>query len=183
MLDPVAYSGRARAYAQGSGRAVLLPGFPRYRGPGRERGRVLLVEWSCGAPLREYPGSLLFASLLISGDFVAMAQCPADVIQTLEQGIFAKRVDLKVQHTSTGSSYFLCRQVNMQGISLVCLNFREEFPDDRTLERYRQYTVVGAVIIDNICEPGCDEASEAIIVNRPGSMFTRGAAAKVVLFD
>ena len=64
-------------------------------------------------------------------------------------------------------------QVNLQRVSLVCLSFCEELPDNRMLESNGQDTVIEAVVIEDVGEAGCYEAAEAIIANSPGGVFAR----------
>ena len=41
------------------------------------------------------PGSLLFPALFVGGDLVAVGKRPADVVQAVEQSLFAEMIDLE----------------------------------------------------------------------------------------
>ena len=63
--------------------------------------------------------------LLISRDLILVAQRPADIVQSLEQGVFPEIVDLEVQDAAVRCGDGLCFQIHLQAVSFVCLDFSE----------------------------------------------------------
>src|SRR5579883_2022370 len=131
--------------------------------------------------LREDPGGHLFALLLIRLDLIAVAQRPTDIVQSLEQGLLAERINFEVDRASRGSRDGLGCQIHTQRIALISLDLREQLAHSFMGERNGQEAVIEAIVIEDIGEARRDEHAEAIVANGPGSVFARGAAAKVIL--
>src|SRR5579884_4074664 len=62
----------------------------------------------------EYPGGLLLSLLFKGRDLVVMAERPADVIETLQQGVLTEVVDVEMNLATIGLRQRLRREIDMQ---------------------------------------------------------------------
>src|SRR6202165_6260089 len=100
-----------------------------------------------------------------------MAQRPANIIKSLEQGVFPKAVNVEMNFAPIGCGDGLSGKVNVQFVAFGGLHCCEEFTHDGGIQCDGQDTVIEAVVIEDVCETRGDEATKTIIVDSPGGVF------------
>src|SRR5690606_20620472 len=128
----------------------------------------------------EQPGLARPMSRLERGDRVVLLQGQADVVQAVEQAVLAEGVDLEGMLHAVGPGHRLRGEVDRQRIALVRRALREQRIDLVVGQHDRQQSVLEAVVVEDVGEAGRDDGAEAVFLQRPRRMFTRGAAAEVL---
>ncbi len=116
-------------------------------------------------------------------DGVGLTQGQADVVEPVQQAVFAEGVDVEVcveaEVVGDGLGFEVDGELVLgvfgaaveQGCDLV---IGEDGEDEAVLSGVRE---------EDVGEAGCDDGAEAVLMDRPGGVFARTAAAEVFLGD
>jgi hypothetical protein len=107
----------------------------------------------------------------------------SDIVQTVQQQMFAKRVDVEVNLLAARSHHNLALQIDSQARVAAELRIVDQRIADRAWQSHRQDAILEAVVEENVGEVRSDDTADAEIEQCPGCMFTRGAAAEVLVGD
>src|SRR5690348_6230020 len=130
--------------------------------------------------VREQPRSLGFSPGFIVRDRRLMLQSQSDRIQSSIQAILPERVDGERVICSGGGRHGLSTEIHRQPIARRRQDILHQGLNLFSLENDRKDAVLKTVVVENVCETRCDNATEALIEQGPGCMFARGAATEVV---
>ena len=109
-----------------------------------------------------------------------MLQRQADGVEPAIQTVFSERVDLEASAGAVWGDYRLVSKIHGQLVSGRRNNPLHHGQDFVGFQHDRQDAVLEAVVVKNVGEARCDDATEALVEERPGGMFTRRSAAEVV---
>src|SRR5208282_3714282 len=116
-------------------------------------------------------------------DLVALDHGQADVVETVEQTVLAVCVDLELHDAAVGSADFLLREIDRECGVGAALGIVEQLLQDLRRDLHRQNAVLETVVVKNIAERGRDHARDAEILERPGRVLARRAAAEIAASD
>ncbi len=102
-----------------------------------------------------------------------MRKRPANVVQTLEQCLLAKLINLKAQDAPIGRCHSLNCQIHTQSIAFTGLRFSYQFSHSCFVKGDWQDAIIKAVVVEDVGEARSNEAAETILAKSPGSMFAR----------
>src|SRR5499433_3221319 len=108
-----------------------------------------------------------------------MLERGSDVIEALEQDLFARRCDLEGVFEALVVVDRLMGQVHVQAVGAVGLGAPEELVDFRVFQNGRKDAVLEAVVVKDVGVTGGKNDAEAVIADGPGGVFAAGTAAKV----
>src|SRR5258708_7615779 len=130
--------------------------------------------------LAEQPGLFDAPPLFEDADFVRVAQSEPDVVEAVDQALFAERVDVEAHHLATvrGRDGLLLEVDNepeaRKGGHLMKQSIHFGFS-----ERDRQQPVLAAVAEEYVAVGRRDDRSKSVFGEGPGGMLPRAAAAEV----
>ena len=113
-------------------------------------------------------------------DCVTVLQGQADVVQAIEQAVLAESVHFKVVDLAVRTGHGLRRQINAELIALARLGLLEQFINFGLGQDDRQHAVLEAVVEEDVGIARRDDRTEAVLFQRPGRVFTTGAATEVL---
>src|SRR5690606_19531213 len=125
------------------------------------------------------PGSNCFTLLFISPDRVRILQSQADIIEAIQQAVLTERINLKGVFFAIRAANHLRFQVHGQLIAFVGFHRLEQLINALLIQHDRQQAVLEAVIEENVGVAWRDNGTETEVFQRPGRVFTAGAATKV----
>ena len=131
--------------------------------------------------LPEHPGLALLARRLIGPDIVCVLKGQADIVQTIEQAVLAKRIDLKSDAFAVRANDLLRFQINRQCITFVLRNLAEQLVNNGFVQHDRQHAVLEAVIEKDVSKARRNNGAKAEIFQCPRRMLTAGAGAQSAL--
>ncbi len=112
-----------------------------------------------------------------------VAQGQADVVESFEQAVAAEGIDGE----SCREAVIVVDQVILErDVQVVVVDGRGALKQKLDLivgQCYQQDAVLAGVRMKDVGEAGCDDDAEAVVVERPRSMFTRRPAAEVLAGD
>src|SRR5579864_554611 len=112
-------------------------------------------------------------------DVRLMLKGEADVVESFKEAVARDLVDAKL----CGHAFSILDGATLQvDAELVCRNLLGSARDLRNLllvQDNRQYSVLHAVVRENIGERGRNDGAEAMICQRPDGMFARRSATKI----
>ena len=109
-----------------------------------------------------------------------MFQRKADVIQSFEQAVTGKLVNLEAGREAMIIVNFPLLQVNGQMVVRVLLRPANEFLNLGFSEHDRKHAVLYAIIGKNICERRSNHRPKAKILQRPYGMFARRTTSEIL---
>src|SRR6218665_1586018 len=102
----------------------------------------------------------------------------ADVIQAVQEAVLSELGDLKVELSTAFQCHLLRGQVHRDlAADLGLIHHLVHFLG---LQDHRQQAVLEAVVVEDVGERGGDDAANAEVVQRPGRVLARGAAAEIL---
>ena len=114
-------------------------------------------------------------------NLVGLAQGQADVVQTVQQAILAKSIDLeRIHQRAIAGTDDLAFQIDHETIAWEGAHFIEQVLDLRFGQDDGQQAVLEAVVEKDVGEAWRDHGTEAVLIERPRRMFARRAAAEVL---
>jgi hypothetical protein len=115
----------------------------------------------------------------VAADRIGVGQRQADLVQATDQAILAEGVDLEGKPRPVRGDHRLRGQIDAQAVSRVGGRLTEQ-PFHRVRgQDHRQKTVLEAVIEEDVGKTGGDHRAQAVVVQRPDRVLTRGPAAEV----
>ena len=113
-------------------------------------------------------------------DLVALAQREADVVKAVEQAILAEGLNIKRNLLALRLHDDLTLQVNREGVAGEGKALVEQLGHLRLRQRDGQQAVLEAVVKEDVGIAGRNDGAKAVLVQRPGRVLARGAAAEVL---
>src|SRR5258708_8648189 len=131
--------------------------------------------------LAEQPGLLDAAFDLESLDGVDMLQCQRDVVQAAEQALPAEGINFESEHLAAVRIRDRLRaEIDHQPESGKRGDILKQAIDLEFGQYDWQQAVLEAVVVENIGITRRDQRTEAKVVQRPGCVLARGAAAEIL---
>ncbi len=109
-----------------------------------------------------------------------MLQGQADVVEAVEQAVFAELVHLEGDHLAARGGDGLRLQIHTQAVAFAGLYFLEQAVHRLLVEDDRQDAVLETVVEEDIRKARRDDDAKAIVEQCPRRVLTRGTAAKVL---
>jgi len=132
--------------------------------------------------LREIWGLLALGSF-VGGGGVHVSQQVAQVIQALNQALFAVGVDVKIKLLTIGQGDSLRGQVDEDARFRGFLCQRQQHVHRGFGQGDGQQAIFEGVVVENIGKRGTNDRTEAVVGQGPNRMLTAGAAAKILARD
>ena len=123
----------------------------------------------------------MFGFVLV--EFVFVAQGEADVVEAVQQAVFAEGVDVEVRVEAVVVGDGLGFEVDGDLVLRVCGAALDEGFDFVVGERGEDDAVLAGVGEEDVGEAGRDDGAEAVLVDGPGGVLARAAAAEVFFGD
>src|SRR3569623_551820 len=120
------------------------------------------------------------AALFIRLDLVSVLQGETDVVEAVEQFIFAELIDVELECITARCDDALGRKIDRELVTRRSKRFREQLIQRRRLQHDGQDAVIETVVEKDIGVAGRDDDAETIIEQRPRRVLARGTAAEVV---
>ena len=114
------------------------------------------------------------------GDFF---QSQTDIIQPVDQAMFAMLIDVKGDHLTIGCLNALVFEIDHHARIAAFLGVFHQQLQLIFGHNHRQDTIFEAIVVKDICKAGRDHAADAEIQQGPRRMLARRAAPKVVAGD
>src|SRR5207245_10169112 len=122
--------------------------------------------------LAEQPGLFGAATLFAVTDLVRVAQSESDIVKTVEQGVFAERVDVEAPHlAAVRGRNRLFLEVDSEPEPRKGGDLMEQPIHLAFGERHRQQTVLAAVVEKYVGVGRCDERAKTILGKRRGRVL------------
>src|ERR1700732_3856426 len=158
---------------------------PENHAPGRhgEQSKLLflLCLGDCSAAVRsEEPRLLGFALRLERANLVGVSKSERDVVESVQQAVLAKRVDLEPEsRAAVGGRDSLPFEVDGELESRERCGVVKQALDISLRHHDRQQAVLEAIIEKDIGERRSDDGAKSVVAERPRRMLARAAAAEV----
>ena len=107
----------------------------------------------------------------------------ADVVQAVQQQVFAERIDVEPNLLAARTDHHLPREINGQARVAAELGVLYQLVAHRAGQAHRQDAVLEAVVVEDVGEVRRDDAADAEIKQRPGRVLARRATAEVFMRD
>src|ERR1051326_3304040 len=125
------------------------------------------------------PGRLGAVLGLVIRNLVLAQHGQADIVSTIEQALFAERIDLELDAAAVGTANFLRFQVDGDAGIGAALGVVHQLVDFGLRQRDRQDAVLETIAIEDVGKAGSDDTADAEIQQRPRRMLARGTAAEI----
>src|ERR1700730_3884728 len=120
------------------------------------------------------PRLLRQMTLFEFADFIGLAQGQSDVIESVDQTVFAELADIeRIAESAVERADGLLFKIDRQTEARKGFHFIEQMIDRLFRQYNRQQTVFIAIIEKNVDEARRDHGTKAELIERPGSMLTR----------
>src|SRR6185437_5120488 len=129
------------------------------------------------------PGARGFGLVLVARDLARLLLCQTDIVEAVEHAVFAKRVDLELDHAAVRPVDFLLLQIDRERGVGAALGVVEQLLQIVGADSDRQHAVLETVVVEDVTERGRYHAADAKIHQRPGCVLARGAATEIVTGD
>src|SRR6266849_236120 len=131
--------------------------------------------------LTEQPGLFGAAPFFEGADLVRVAQSESYVVETVDQGVFAERVDVEAhQLAAVRGRDRLFLEVDNEPERGKSGDLMEQPVHFAFRERDRQQAVLAAVVEEYVGVGRCEERAKTVLGKRPGRVFPRASAAEVL---
>src|SRR5690606_5738425 len=107
-------------------------------------------------------------------------QSQPNIIQTIEQTMFAESIYFKREGASSRANHYLLLKVDQQLVSHACFHLIKQGIDFFCIQYDRQNAVLEAIVIENISIAWRNNAAKTIIQERPRRMFATRTTTKVL---
>src|SRR5450830_1289937 len=125
------------------------------------------------------PGSLCQPMGFKCLDLVSMTQGQVDIVKATQQAVFAKSFDIKRKCFAVGFGDDLSLQVNAELVAGEGRNFIQQLLDHSLAQDDGKQSVFEAVVEKDVSVAWRNQRPKAILIKRPGCVFTRRATAKI----
>src|SRR3984885_4450186 len=110
--------------------------------------------------------------LLVRVDRGGFDQGEANVVEALYETLLAEGIDLKLDDPAVGTADLLCGEIDGQRRIRAALGVVLELGEIFGRDPDRQDAVLEAIVIEDVREVGCDDATDAEVEERPGRVLT-----------
>ena len=104
-------------------------------------------------------------------DFVGVAQCQTNVVQAVDQAVFAKGLHIKGNFFALGAHDDLALQINRQLVAGESQGFAEQQIHGGFGQNDGQQAVFETVVEKDVGKTGRNDRAKTVLVNRPRRVF------------
>lgn len=101
------------------------------------------------------------------------------VVEPFEEALTPELVNLEGSREALPVPHLTAFEVNCEAVAFDLARSPDEFRDFVVRERDGQHAVLGAVVLEDVGEGWGDDRAEAVVEQRPGRVFARGATTEV----